>query len=232
MRAGVVVFGDCGAGLEFELGGADCVFYEEDLLGTSGEGFEGSVFIPLGGRMAEGFVVCYLDGYVAERLVGLVAGYVGEGGGGEGGLAVLEFDGCGRLVLDGVDYLGGAKIDGDVVVAVPVQESVGVGRDFDAVDADVFVFQRQVVVGLGVEFDFGGCGLGGQEGGQEAEECAAFHAADCSTRLASTSGAKAQVIFGILRGAEAPLFHGIPHIHDIPRIRLGAVTLLQCSLLS
>jgi hypothetical protein len=37
-------------------------------------------------------------------------------------------------------------------------------------------------VGLGREFDFGGCGLGGQEGSYEAEECAALHAANCSSR--------------------------------------------------
>jgi hypothetical protein len=36
-----------------------------------------------------------------------------------------------------------------------------VGRDLDVVDADVFVFEGQVVVRLGGEFDFGGCGLGG-----------------------------------------------------------------------
>ncbi len=53
------------------------------------------------------------------------------------------------------------RVDGEVVVAVPVHQGVGVGRDFDVVDADVFVFQREVVVGLGGEFDFGGDGLGG-----------------------------------------------------------------------
>jgi hypothetical protein len=36
-----------------------------------------------------------------------------------------------------------------------------VGRDFDVVDADVFVFEGQVVVWLGGEFYLGGCGLGG-----------------------------------------------------------------------
>ena len=143
--------------------------------------------------MAEGFVVCDLDGHVAEGLVGLIAGDVGEGCGGECGLAVLEFDGYRRLVFYGVDYLGGAQVDGEVVVAVPVHQGFGVGRDFYVVDADVFVFESQVMVGLGREFNFGGCGLGGQERGEEAEEGAAFHAANCS----STSGAKARFIFGI-----------------------------------
>ena len=158
VRAGVVVLGDCGAGLEFEFGGADSVFYEEDLLGASGESFEGSVFVPLGGRMAEVFVVYDFYRHVAEGLVGSVAGYVGEGGGREVRFAVLELDGGGRFVFDLVDYLGWAQSYVDVVVAVPVHESVGVGRDFDVVDADVFVFEGQVVVRLGGEFDFGGLG--------------------------------------------------------------------------
>jgi len=69
--------------------------------------------------------------------------------------AVLELDGGGRFVFDLVDYFGCAQGYVDVVVTVPVHESVGVGRDFDVVDADVLVFQRQVVVGLGGEFDLG-----------------------------------------------------------------------------
>jgi hypothetical protein len=168
VRALVVVRGDCGAGLEFEFAGADSVFYEEDLLGASGESFQGSVFIPMdisvGGGIAEGVVGYDFYGYVAERLVGLIADYVREGGGGEGDLAVLEFDGYGRLVFYGVDYFGCAQVDGEVVVTVTVHEGFGVGQDFYVVDADIFVFEGEVVVGLGEEFDFGGCGLGGQEG--------------------------------------------------------------------
>jgi len=133
-----------GPWLEFEFGGADCVFYEEDLLGASGESFEGSVFVPVdfsaGGGVAEGFVGYDFYGYVAEGLVGLVADYVGEGARGEGDLAVLEFDGYGRLVFYGVDYFGCAEVDGEVVVAVMVHQGFGVGGDFDVVDADVFVF--------------------------------------------------------------------------------------------
>jgi hypothetical protein len=147
--------------LELEFGGADSVFYEEDLLGASGESFEGAVFVPLGGRMAEVFVVYDFYRHVAERLVGSVAGYVGEGGGREVSFAVLELDGGGRFVFDLIDYLGWAQGYVDVVMAVPVHESVGVGRDLDVVDADVFVFEGQVVVRLGGEFYLGGCGLGG-----------------------------------------------------------------------
>ena len=140
----MVIHGDYGAGLEFEFAGADSVFYPEDLLGASGEGFEGSVFFPMdfsaGGGVAEGFVVYDFYGYVAERLVGAVAGYVGEGAGRETGFAVLEFEGYGRFVFHLVDYLGWAQGYEDVVVAVPVHEGFGMGRDFDVVDADVFVF--------------------------------------------------------------------------------------------
>jgi len=164
-RALLVVHGDYCAGLEFEFGGADSVFNEEDLLGASRESFQGSVFVPMdfsvSGGVAEGFVGYDFYGYVAEGLVGLVADYVGEGGGGEGDLAVLEFDGYGRLVFYGVDYFGGAQVDGEIVVAVMVHQGVGVGWDFDVVDADVFVFESEVVVRLGGEFDFGSCGLRG-----------------------------------------------------------------------
>ena len=123
-RAGVMVRGDCGSGLEFEFGGSDCVFYEEDLLGASRESFQGSVFvlvgIPLGGGVAEVFVVYDFYGHVAEGLVGSIVGYVGEGGGREVRFAVLELDGGGRFVFDLVDYLGWAQSYIDVVVAVPV----------------------------------------------------------------------------------------------------------------
>lgn len=85
VRSFVVIHGDCGSGLEFEFAGADSVFYKEDLLSASGESFEGAVFIPfhisVSGGVAERFVVYDFYGDVAERLVGAVAGYVGEGGG-------------------------------------------------------------------------------------------------------------------------------------------------------
>ena len=54
--------------------------------------------------------------------------------------AVLEVEGGGRFAFDLVDYFGCAEGYVDVVVAVPVHESVGMGWDFDVVDADVFVF--------------------------------------------------------------------------------------------
>src|SRR5580700_2307534 len=122
--------GGC-AGLEFEFGDADGVFDEEDLLGASGEEYEGAVFILVGaligvfmgifigifigvfisvlignpgrGGVAEGFVLKNFDGDVAEGLIAQVAGDVGEGGGREAGFGVLELEGCGRLVFEGVN---------------------------------------------------------------------------------------------------------------------------------
>jgi hypothetical protein len=44
-----------------------------------------------------------------------------------------------------------------------------VGGDFDVENADRFVFEDQVVVRLGGDFDFGR-GLGGQESRKKAEE--------------------------------------------------------------
>ena len=66
---------------------------------------------------------------------------MGEGGGGEAGIAVGEFYGDCGLVFDGVEDFGGAEGYGDVVVAVPVHFGVGVRRDFDVEDADGFVFE-------------------------------------------------------------------------------------------
>ena len=176
---------DYAAGLEFEFGDADGVFDEENLFGAVGEDGEAAVFIPfdipLSSGGAEGFVLEEFDGDVAEGLIADVARDVGEGGRGEASLAVLEFDGDGRLVLDGVDDVGGAEGDGEVVVAVPVHESVGVRWDFDIEDADGFVLEGEVMQGLGGDFNFGSDGLGGEQGSNQAEEDVTFHARDCST---------------------------------------------------
>ena len=74
MRALVVVGGDCASGLEIELGGADCVVYEEDFGGASVEDVEASGGVQFGDVgffvLAEGFVLQVFDGYVAEWFVG------------------------------------------------------------------------------------------------------------------------------------------------------------------
>ncbi len=190
MRAGVMVQRDDAARLEFEFGDADAVFDEENLFGAVLQDVEAAVFIPLDVRLssgvAEGFVLEDFDGDVAEGVVGGVEGDVGEGGGGETGFAVLQFDGYGRLVFDGVDDFARAQGDVDVVVAVPVHQSFGVRVDFDVEDAHGFVFEGQVMMRFGGDFYFGSCGLRGQQGYEEAEKGAAFHAANCSTAMSRT----------------------------------------------
>lgn len=146
--------------LEFEFGDADSVFDEEDFLRAALEDIEASVFIGVrgvrvSGRLAKFFVLQQFDGDVAEGLVGLVAGDVGEGGGAEVGLAVGEFDGDGIFAFHRVDDFGGAQRDVNVVVAVPVHERVGVRRDVDVEDADMLVDEDLVVVGLGGDLDLG-----------------------------------------------------------------------------
>jgi hypothetical protein len=154
-------------------------------LGAAGEDFEATGCVPGEGGVAEFVVLEEFDGDVAEGIVGKIAGDVGVAGGEESGLAVLQFDGDGIFALDGVDDFGGAEGDVDVVVAVAVQEGVGVRRDIDGEDADLIVGEDEVVVGLGGDLDFGG-ELGGEEGGQEQEEEAASHGGDCSSRAVAS----------------------------------------------
>ena len=90
----------------------------------------------------------------------------------------------GRLVFYRVGDFGGSQVDSDKVVAVPVHFGGVVGRDFDVENADRFIFEDEVMVRLGGDFDFGS-GLGGEE---YQEEKRGFHATDCST------GAEAAVL--------------------------------------
>jgi hypothetical protein len=55
-----------------------------------------------------------------------------------------------------------------------------VRRDFHVEDADGFVFEGEVMMRLGGDFDLRGDGLRGQQGSEEAEQREAFHAGDCS----------------------------------------------------
>jgi hypothetical protein len=170
IRAGLVVYGGDSAGLEFEFGDADGVFDKHDLLRATVEDFEGAVLILLDGLfsipgrrgVAEGFVLEDFDGDVAEGLVAEAPDNMGEGGEGEAGIAVLKFDGDWRLVFDSVDDLGGAQVDGDIIMTMPVHESVGVSGDVDVEDADGFVFKREMVMRFGGDFDFGGGSLKGE----------------------------------------------------------------------
>ena len=112
--------------------------------------------IPVDWRLAQLFVLQDLDRDVAEGLGGEIAGDVSVAAGEESGLAVVQLHGDGILALHGVDDLGVAERDVDVVVAMAVQESIGVRRDFDVEDADLIVGEDEVVVGLGGDFDFWG----------------------------------------------------------------------------
>ena len=192
VRPIVVVHGDNSPGLEFEFRDANSIFDEENFLRATVEGFEAAVLLPVSGGVAEGFVFENFDGDVAEGLIGEIARDVGEGGGREVGFAVAELDGDGRFVFDGVDDFGVAEGDVDVVVAMPVHEGVGVGRNVDVEDADGFVFKCEVVMRLGGNFNFGGSRLDGEE--REAEEEAAVHAGDCSTRARTARGYRAQAL--------------------------------------
>jgi len=178
VRAVVVMRRNHGAGLKFGFGDADAVFDEEDLFRAALEDVEGAVFIlagvPLRGGISEGGIFEDFDGDIAERAVTQSADIVGERGGGEAGVSVCEFYGDRRLVFDIVGDFGGAEGYGDVVVTVPVGQGFCVGRNFDVEDADGFVFEGEVMVGLGGDFDF--WGLGGEQGCGEAEEDQAFHA--------------------------------------------------------
>jgi hypothetical protein len=178
VRAGSMLLGDNASGLEFDFGGADGVFDPEDLFGATLEDVEAAGFLPLAGGAAELVVLQEFDGEVAEGLVGLVVGDVGVGGVEEVGLSVAEGDRGGGPALHGVDDLGVSEGDIDVVVTVPVQESVGVRGDVDVEDADLVIGEDLVMVGLGSDFYFG---LGGEESGQKNEEESAAHGRDCSS---------------------------------------------------
>ena len=139
-----------------------------------------SLGVPVSRRVAEVVVFEYLDGDVAEGLVGKIARDVGEGRGREASLAIQELDGDRLLAQNLVDNFSRAQGDVDVVVAVPMHERIGVGRDFDVEDADELVLENEMMVGLGGDFDFGCGGLRGEESGGEKEEDEALHGANCS----------------------------------------------------
>lgn len=170
IRAGVVVQGFDATGLEFELGDADAVFDKENFFGATVEDVEAAVVlwvggVPVRGRFVEFVVLAEFDGDVAEGLRSIVDD-VGEVAGSESGLSVLEFAGDRIFAFDGVDDLARAKHDVHVVVVVPVHERVGVRGDVHVEDADLGVFEDELVVRLGGEFDFFH-GLRGEDGGQE-----------------------------------------------------------------
>jgi hypothetical protein len=75
------------------------------------------------------------------------------------------------FILDSVDDVGGAEGDVEVGDIVLVEECGFMGGDADAEDADVFVFQDEMVVGFLGDGDAGGS-LGVERENEEQEGCA------------------------------------------------------------
>ena len=170
VRAGMVMAGHGRAGLQFGLGDADAVLNEDDVLRASGEDVEAAVVLPVHSPLcrrvlAGGFVLQELDGHVAEWSVGKIARDVGEVPGDKTGFAILQLERDGRLALDVVLDLGGAERDVDVVVMMNVHEGRVMGWNFDLKHADIFVFEGEVVMGLGGEFDLGSALCSQDDGG-------------------------------------------------------------------
>ncbi len=80
---------------------------------------------------------------------------MGEVAGDKTGFAILQLERDGRLALDVVLDLRSAERDVDVIVVMDVHESRVMGWDLDLKHAYIFVFEGEVVMGLGGEFDLG-----------------------------------------------------------------------------
>jgi len=77
-----------------------------------------------------------------------------EGSGDEGDISVGQCEGGGIFALDRVDNLGGAEHDIDIVMTVPVHQSLGMRGNLDIEDADLIVGQNHLVVRFGGNFEF------------------------------------------------------------------------------
>lgn len=170
------------------------------------EDVEAALFVPFCGRGSEFVVLQEFDVDDAEGLVAEIAGLVGEVAGEESGLSVLQFDGDGVFAQDFVGDFGIAERDVDVVVVVPVHQSLGVRRKFCGEDTDLGVGEGLVVVGLGGDFDWL-LGLCCEECCQTESECKAGHCGDCSIgagarsdRVIRAPGGRKQMPFGSAQG--------------------------------
>ena len=101
------------------------------------------------------------DGDVVEVHVGFVAGDVGEVARGVAELAVGHDDAGFGSALDGVDDVGGAKRNVKIRNIVLVKKRGAVRGDAYAEDADVIIFQDEMMVGLPGNRNGGG-GLSGE----------------------------------------------------------------------
>ncbi len=153
--AGVMVLGQDSARLQLEFRGAGAVLYEKNVLGAAVQDVQASFFIPLGRRGAVRFFVLQeFDGDVAEGLVGKILRDVGEASGKKVGLSILQSDRDRGLARDVVLHARGPQRHVDIVVAMAVHERGCVGRDLHLEHADVFIFQGEMMPGLGGDFDF------------------------------------------------------------------------------
>ena len=177
MWAVVMVGWDGAPGRKFEFRDAGVVFDEEDFLSARIEDVEAAVLVPVCRRGGVGlFVLHELDGDVAEGRVGPVARYVGEVARGEAGLAIFESGVNGRLAFDFVGDLRITESDEKVVVTMAVHEGGFVRAHFDLKDADVLVFEGEMVVGFVGDLHFGG-GLDEGEDSDDQKESGSFHGA-------------------------------------------------------
>jgi hypothetical protein len=154
-----MMHGEDGSGLQFEFGDADAVLDEKNFFGAAIEDGEAAVFlgmgrIPVGGGLTKFVVPQKLDRDVTERLGGKISEDVGEGSGDEADICVGQCEGGGIFALDRVDNLGGAEHDIDIVMTVPVHQSLGMWGNLDIEDADLIVGQNHLVVRFGGDFDF------------------------------------------------------------------------------
>jgi len=150
VRAGVMVFGQDAARLQLEFGGARAVLYEQDVLGPAVQDVQASFFVPLGRRRAVGlFVLQEFDGDVAEGLIGKILRDVGKAAGKDVSFSILQGNRDWRLARDIILHVRGSQRHVDIVVAMAVHERGRVGRHFHLEYADVFIFQCEMMSGLG-----------------------------------------------------------------------------------
>lgn len=159
VRTGVMMHGDDGSGLQFEFGDADAVFDEKNFFGAAIEDGEAAVFlgmgrIPVGGGLAKFFVprssiVTLRKGW-AERFRKMWAKVPGT----KLTSASASARVAGSLPLTALTIWATPKHDIDIVMRVPVHQSLGMWGNVDIEDADLIVGQNHLVVRFGGDFDF------------------------------------------------------------------------------
>ena len=93
--------------------------------------FLGMGRIPVGGGLTKFVFPQKLDRDVTERLGEKISEDVGEGSGDEAAICVGQCESGGIFALDRVDNLGGAEHDLDIVMTVPVHQSLGMWGNLD-----------------------------------------------------------------------------------------------------